>query len=263
MTDYKENLEIQQNYYNNTAEQYDNWHVNIPSALVVNNWNLKNLKSYLDHKSIKNCLDLGCGTGRLSKDLLTISSEVYGLDASEEILKVASKKYSQTPNLKWFLGEVTNIPFSNDFFDLVVVNGALHHFFALPQVCKEINRVLKPGGVFAILGEPNKNYNKYNFFWYTFIAYRIWVKIIGIFKRNKLSEDIEPDAENFDPKILKKTLVENKFMIDELYSYDYGPRLNNKIWLKNYNRILVWEHKILAKLFPLQGSALQIFCRKK
>ena len=155
--EYQENLKVQQNYYDRTAEQYDNWNVDVPSALIVGKWNFDNLKKFIGDKKIERCLDLGCGTGRLSNDLLKISDEVYGVDASQKLLNIAQKKY---PNLKLEFGEASSLPYEDNLFDLVVVNGALHHFFALAETCREVNRVLKPGGIFAILGEPNKNYNK-------------------------------------------------------------------------------------------------------
>jgi len=261
MTDnYQDNLKVQQDYYNNTADKYDGWHVDVPSALVVNQWNLDNLKKFLGEQKITKCLDLGCGSGRLSADLLKLSAEVYGLDASEALLAIATKKY---PELKLTLGEVTKLPYEDNFFDLVVVNGAFHHFFALKETCIEIERVLKPAGVLAVLGEPNKNYNPRNIFWYGFIAYMVWRKILSLVSRRHSTEVIEPDAEAFEPLKMKKVLSDSGLQVEKFYTYDYGPRLNNNFWLKHYHRILKLEHKTLAKWAPLKGSAIQTFCRKK
>src|SRR3989344_4116665 len=94
---YSQKSEVQKQYYNKTAKQYDDWHINPPSAKVVDAWNFSNLKKFLKDKHIGKSLELGCGTGRLANSLFQISDEVYGVDLSEAVLKIAKEKY---PNLK-------------------------------------------------------------------------------------------------------------------------------------------------------------------
>ena len=254
---YQDNLKVQRDYYAKTAADYDRWHVDPASAQIVSAWNIENLKKFLNNKKINNCLDLGCGTGRLLADLEKIGEKVYGVDASPEILAVAGQKF---PQVEFAAAEATALPYPDNFFDLVVVNGALHHFFALDETCREVNRILKPAGVFAILGEPNQGYNKKNIFWYFFILTMALRKIFG--RQRAGGAEIEPDAETFKPEQIRLVLDKNNFDLVEFYSYDYLPRLEGKFFLKYYARLLDWESKTLAKAFPLRGSALQAFARK-
>ncbi len=58
--------------------------------------------------------------------------------------------------------DITNIPFENDYFDLVISNHVLEHIPNYIKALKEVHRVLKPGGI-AILQTPYSNVLKYNF----------------------------------------------------------------------------------------------------
>lgn len=254
--------EEQKEYYNQTAQHYDQWHLAPPSAKVVDAWNFKNLQNFLPPQKIGKTLDLGCGTGRLSNNLLSISQEVYGVDFSAEVLKIAQKKY---PTLRLSCAEVVNLPYENDYFDLVVINGSLHHFFALAETLKEAHRVLKTNGYLVLLGEPNKNFLQwYNPFFYGWVLNRVVNKILTIWRPGKNKQElIEPRAESYRPRQLKKYLATAGFKIVSFYSYDYWARSNNQWWLKIYPHYLNFEHRSLAKVFPFLGSALQLMASKK
>lgn len=45
----------------------------------------------------ENILDIGCGTGRLTAELLRSGVKVFGLDSSPEMIKYASTKYPENP----------------------------------------------------------------------------------------------------------------------------------------------------------------------
>src|SRR3989339_458461 len=124
---YQEKKQIQQDYYNSTAEKYDAWHTETESAKIVDQWNFVNLQNFLNQEKVDKCLDIASGTGRLSAKLLQVADNVYGVDLSEEVLKIAKNKY---PQINFSLGESVALPYEDNFFDLVVINGSLHHFFA-------------------------------------------------------------------------------------------------------------------------------------
>ncbi len=259
---YQQKKQEQKKYYNETAEKYDSWHVEVASAKVVDEWNFENLKAILINKQVEKCLDLGCGTGRLSNSLLQIVEKVYGVDQSKEVLKIAKNKF---PKLELTCAESVDLPFKNNFFDLVVINGSLHHFFAKEKTLAEAFRVLKPNGIFAVLGEPNKNFSsKLNPFFYLWILTRLVLKVIDLVKgnKNKQFEIIEPEAELFKPKELKQILQQTGFQIIDFYTYDYLSRFENKRWLKNYKKYLNFERKFTSRIMPSLGSAIQFFCRK-
>ena len=100
-------------------------------------------------------LDIGCGTGRLALAIAGVvspSGRVSGIDASPEMIEVASHKASRASAKPRFqVGLVEDIPFDDGSFDLIVSTLVLHH---LPREVKEagfreVARVLRPGGRFV------------------------------------------------------------------------------------------------------------------
>lgn len=95
-------------------------------------------------------LDLGCGTGEMMKLILQQNEDksLYGIDLSEKMLDVAKEKLGN--RVKLILGDSEQLPFPDSFFDVVYCNDSFHHYPAPDKVLSEINRVLKPKGVFLM-----------------------------------------------------------------------------------------------------------------
>jgi len=101
------------------------------------------LKNDLDYKKV---LDIGCGAGRNLLLVGKLGAEIYGLDSSEDAIKESQRFLTSQglkPNLKQ--GEVTNIPYSNDFFDVSILWGVFHYLSEEDQIKakREIERVAK------------------------------------------------------------------------------------------------------------------------
>jgi len=105
-------------------------------------------------------LDLATGTGDialLAKTRMGPDAGVFGLDFSEEMLRVARVRDAQDA-VTWVQGDMLQLPFSDDHFDVVTVGFGLRNVADLEQAIREIHRVLKPGGRFASLemGHPRQ-----------------------------------------------------------------------------------------------------------
>ena len=93
-------------------------------------------------------LDFGCGIGALEQFLPQQypGSKITGIDTSEQsLLEAAGRKYY---NCSFVRTDGDNIPFTNCYFDLVILANSLHHIKndKRPQAVNEIWRVLKNGG---------------------------------------------------------------------------------------------------------------------
>lgn len=91
-------------------------------------------------------LEVGCGTGSNLELYLQDDCEVYGIDMSPSMLKHAETKLGAEVMLH--LGDASNMPYEDDFFDLVIVMLTLHE---MPDkmrqpVLGEIKRVVKMEG---------------------------------------------------------------------------------------------------------------------
>lgn len=90
-------------------------------------------------------LDLGCGNGRFFEK---IKGKYFGLDTSEELIKLAKEKYGDF----FKVGSALNIPFDNNYFDRVYSIAVLHHipFGHQKKFINEISRVLKKNGIIVL-----------------------------------------------------------------------------------------------------------------
>ena len=98
-------------------------------------------------------LDLGCGNGIVSNQLskLLKDGEVVGMDRSDELFNLASRKYLDVPNLSFVKGDVYALPFQNESFDFVYARFLFQHLVDPLKALLEIKRVLKPEGVVSLI----------------------------------------------------------------------------------------------------------------
>jgi ubiquinone/menaquinone biosynthesis C-methylase UbiE len=92
-------------------------------------------------------LDLAAGTGKLTRLLLPLVGRVIAVDASEPMLAMLRR---QLPGVDARAGTAEAIPLPGGSVDAVVV-GEAFHWFGTPAACREIARVLRPGGGLALL----------------------------------------------------------------------------------------------------------------
>ncbi|MGH3167884.1 MAG: class I SAM-dependent methyltransferase [Trebonia sp.] len=92
-------------------------------------------------------LDLGCGEGRLGRDLRSRGYRVVGADASAAMVRLAQGHEAAAPS---FVADATALPFAGEAFDLVVAYMVLHDIDRMPEAVAEIGRVLSPGGVLCM-----------------------------------------------------------------------------------------------------------------
>jgi ubiquinone/menaquinone biosynthesis C-methylase UbiE len=119
-------------------------------------------------------LDAGCGDGFISIEASKIvgnQGQVYALDEYEPSLDHIRSKIQELEisNIEVIQADITmSIPLHDNFIDRCIMANVLHGFAAegtLKTVLKEIMRVLKPGGTFAVVefnkveGPPGPPYN--------------------------------------------------------------------------------------------------------
>jgi SAM-dependent methyltransferase len=97
-------------------------------------------------------LDLGCGTGLSTRSFLDVGITTQGtaIDPDPGMLEIARSSIGQEyPNLKCEIGSAEAIPSADSAFDLVLVGSAIH-WFEVEPARKEIERVLKKGGLLFV-----------------------------------------------------------------------------------------------------------------
>ncbi|MGK7925355.1 MAG: class I SAM-dependent methyltransferase [Spirulina sp.] len=95
-------------------------------------------------------LDLCCGAGQVTRFLVRRSDRVTGLDASPKAIERARQNVPQGNYVEAF---AEKMPFAENTFDIVHVSAALHEMNPeqFQQILQEVYRILRPGGIFAIV----------------------------------------------------------------------------------------------------------------
>lgn len=94
-------------------------------------------------------LDAGCGYGRDANYYQSKGAEVHGIDASEEMIRLAYEKYPNLVSLSHQFLERTNYP--DNSFDVIVSRYAIQHSANVEAVYREWYRLLKPHGIAAFV----------------------------------------------------------------------------------------------------------------
>lgn len=98
-------------------------------------------------------LDFGCGPGAISVGLAraVAPGEMHGVDMAEPQIEMArSMAASQgQDNAIFHVGDVTDLKFEDNFFDIAHCRNVLMHVPDTAAVLSEVKRVLKPGGIIA------------------------------------------------------------------------------------------------------------------
>lgn len=93
-------------------------------------------------------VDLGCGTGLSCEKWCSYSEEVIGVDIRPDLLSVATKK--KHPGLRFLCADASSACLPERCADIVICSQAFHWMNTI-ETLNQVNRILRPGGVFAIL----------------------------------------------------------------------------------------------------------------
>jgi SAM-dependent methyltransferase len=100
-------------------------------------------------------LDVGTGHGRLLAEIHRVNPEIelYGLDISEAMVRVASRNLAGL-DVDLRCGNIRSNEYASDFFDLVTCTGSFYLWEEPVEGLQEIHRILI-GGCRACLFEPH------------------------------------------------------------------------------------------------------------
>ena len=92
-------------------------------------------------------LDVGCGEGRLTRELAARGYDVVGIDASTALVDEAR---AADPSGRYEVASIDALPFEDGAAELAVCVNVLPHVHDLDAAAAEVARVLAPGGEFLI-----------------------------------------------------------------------------------------------------------------
>jgi SAM-dependent methyltransferase len=95
----------------------------------------------------RHVLDLGAGTGKLTRQLTAAGHRVVAVEPAVQML---AHLRDALPDVTALVGDAEDIPLADASVDVVVVAQA-YHWFDHARAVPEIARVLRPGGVLGLI----------------------------------------------------------------------------------------------------------------
>ena len=162
----------------------------------------QDISDRLKGKQYKRILELACGTGRVTKYLISLLKEdglLYATDLNPEMLLVAQQKV-QDARIQWQTVDAHHIPYDADFFDLVVCQFGVMFFADKELAFQEVNRVLRQDGTFLFNTWDHLQFNAVSM---------ITQQVMNEVFTERAPDFLEKGPYSFyDPKVIKR-LLEN------------------------------------------------------
>jgi ubiquinone/menaquinone biosynthesis C-methylase UbiE len=108
------------------------------------------LAGRLNDETLKNVLEIACGTGRVTRHLvqhIPPRGTLIATDISADMIEVA-RSVVTNEKISWQVADAQELPFDDDSFDHVVCQFGLMFFPDKSKALREIYRVLRQGGKF-------------------------------------------------------------------------------------------------------------------
>jgi ubiquinone/menaquinone biosynthesis C-methylase UbiE len=140
--------------YDQWAEQYDTNQNKTRDLEAVS------LRQALSGGRFKRTLEIGCGTGKNTEWLLSISDQLLAVDLSNEMLSIAKSKVLSDRATFQQADICKSWDFTSDTFDLVTFSLILEHISDLLPIFEKVYSILNPAGK-VYIGElhPFKQYS--------------------------------------------------------------------------------------------------------
>ncbi len=126
-------------------EEYDSWYERHKDIYEMEVKAIERFSSRYENPM----LEIGVGTGRFAQAL----GIEYGIDPDEKMLEFAKRR-----GIKAKKGVGEELPFSSEFFNMVLISTSLSFFKDVRKVLEEAHRVLKKNGGLVIGFIPRNSY---------------------------------------------------------------------------------------------------------
>ncbi len=154
------NSKIKQQYFDKLGEYFDEY---------MSDYDVQQRKSLIFHHLLKNkvlkekhILEVGCGTGRFSMEILKRGGSLTVIDIGQNLVR----KVSETLTCSGSVGDACRLPFSDNTFDFIISSECIEHTVDPKKAIQEMCRVCCPEG-YVCITSPNR-------LWYPLLLVAQW-----------------------------------------------------------------------------------------
>ncbi|BBM85101.1 class I SAM-dependent methyltransferase [Candidatus Uabimicrobium amorphum] len=134
-------------YFEEIGEQFDQW----MSMYDVRQRIKLIMKSLPPNSKDMSCLEVGCGSGKISESVVSMVKNLTVVDISEKLAKGVGKSLQ----VAWGEEDACHLSMANNSFDIVISSECIEHTPNPRRALSEMVRVLKPNGTLVVTS-PNK-----------------------------------------------------------------------------------------------------------
>lgn len=209
-------------------------------------------------------LEIGVGLGADHQSFAENGARLHGIDLTERAIEHTGRRLALF-GLKSSLqvADCEDLPFADDSFDLVYSWGVIHHSPDTPKAAREILRVLRPGGRFAVM-----IYHRYSF-----VGYMLWLRYALARGRPLTGLDAIYSRYLESPGTKAYTLEQARALFEGAGEVrartvlTHGDLLASGAGQRHQGRLLniarkVWPRALIRRLFPTHGLFLLVDGRK-
>lgn len=212
-------------------------------------------------------LEIGCGDGTLwNENMAKLPQNISAVlsDISEGMLRDVRRRIGSDSRFSFQAFDCHRIPFVSDSFDLVIANHVLFYCDDIAKVCREVSRILVPGGRFLCSTYGASHMQEITALVQEFDS-RIQLSGDALYARFGLENGAEILAPYFSD-------ISTRLYDDALYVTDAAPLIEyilschgnqNQYLLERYQDFRRFVEKKTLKGFHITKSAGLFICRNK
>ena len=139
---------MQQVSFDTWTEKYDRW-FETPVGRLVKHYETELLLELLNPLPGERILDVGCGSGIFSEDVIAYGAGLTGIDISPPMLHNAIKR-TEKSSFNGLCGDMRYLPFADNRFDKSFSMTAIEFVEDAERVITELERVTVAGGIIVV-----------------------------------------------------------------------------------------------------------------